>query len=84
MIIVTIDLWSVGTAARKVLHTIKIANTGEGNARTGHYRYWIYSGIQLVKQGDLRDFPRLRMNGAQLLREVLNDAYGKDDGNQEI
>lgn len=65
----------MGRPARKVLHTIRIANDASGDAKTGNYVYEIWSGIQRVRSGVIRGFPRQRKNGAQLLQLVLNDAY---------
>jgi hypothetical protein len=84
MIISTIDLWSMGTPARKVLHTIKIANDATGSATAGNDQYEIWSGSQRVRSGEIKGFPRQRKNGAQLLQLVLNDAYPpKVDRNEE-
>lgn len=75
MIIVTVDLWSMGSPARKVLHTIKIFNDATGTAEVGNYRYEVWSGYQKVRTGEVKGFKRQQQNGAQLLQLVLNDAY---------
>ena len=82
MIRVTVELVSSrGAAHNELLGVGLIGNDGDGTPTIGHYTYTLgkrgTKALQAWRQGAVRDFPRKRLGGWDLLFRVLRDAVGK-------
>jgi hypothetical protein len=76
MIVIDMDLISARTLQRTSLCKLQIVNDGTGTSTHGNY-HWTIKGKrgQIIKQGILKDWPRLAKTPAALLQKVLNTAY---------
>jgi hypothetical protein len=79
MLEVKMFLHSAITRQTSVLVNIKIVNDATGTPKRGNYR-WSIRGRngRLLKQGELKNWPRQSKTAAALLQRVLNDAYPGD------
>lgn len=85
MVVVKIELWPFGSEDRKrELGRAFIWNTGKGSSTRGEYKFQLLKkGKEYVmnknvwKEGEIKDFPRKRLLGYDLLYRAL-DSVLKD------
>ena len=78
MLEVKMNLHSAITGKSSTLVKIIICNDGSGTHTRGNYIWSIYGRRgQLLKRGELKNWPRNSKTAAALLQRVLNDAYPK-------
>jgi len=76
MIVVHMDLNSAITGQQSQLCKILIINDGNGTKNRGNYSYSIWGkNNRLMKQGHIKNWPRLAKHSILLLQAVLEDAY---------
>jgi hypothetical protein len=76
MIQIKMFLHSARTLQTSTLVEIHIINDGTGTAARGNYRWQIFGKRnRLLKEGELKNWPRNSKTAAALLQRVLNDAY---------
>lgn len=92
MIYIRLEIWPQGNKARaRVLHEGIIHNTG-GSMTTGDYEYLFSKkgGFKasdpelqraevrnVIRRGEVKDFPRLRLYATDLLFRALRSAFGE-------
>lgn len=83
MIRVTIDLIPGGVGHAKCLGQVEIANTGQGTASRGQYRYRVFGKAmpgrfskagKVLAEGSIQNFPRKKLLAHDLLLLALFDA----------
>lgn len=76
MIIVPMTLVSAVTGKASILGSVRIVNDGAGTRTHGNYVYTILGKKgQVLREGTIKNWPRLRMPPLALLQRVMNDAY---------
>jgi hypothetical protein len=92
VIYIRLELWPQGNKARaRVLHEGIIHNTG-GDGSTGEYEYLFsckggfkatdrqIAAVEVknvVRRGEVKEFPRLRLYAVDLLYRALRSAFGE-------
>lgn len=79
MIYVKVELWPLGDKEKaKPLGELLIANDGTGTLTRGNYRAVIKNSVgRLTRRGEVKDFPRKRLNVFDLMYRMLKVMVGE-------
>lgn len=84
MILVTVELISAIDGHREILGVAEIWNDGKGSKSKGNYGFKIggrnrknLTNSAVIRQGDIKGFPRNRLLAWDLLYRCLHQAFGE-------
>lgn len=83
MIVVKVELWPFGSESRKrILGEAHIINDATGSKTKGNYKFKLFKKNKhgIWKTGEIKNFPRLRRNGYDLLYLCLKQIVGDRNG----
>ena len=84
MIKITVELWPLGSEKyKKEIASMKIWNDGTGTKSMGNYKYSVSLSRQW-KMGEIKKFPRRRLNVWDLIFRVLYDAVGDRNNDKTL